>query len=537
MESASGRRQAQASDREIVGSRFAAREHTAQSSCYVTVREMLWRRRWGLTVIVAGALLCATFARAQSSTEFSPLSARTANGPVRYQLDAVRIEGNERTSAKVVRRYIPFAAGDILDVDDPRLRLVRFRLLGTGFFKDAELRLERSDQHGHVILVISLEERNTLALNDVWMGLAASADTDGSAQPISPFAGVDVAARNLFGSGVTLTGGGAFSQDQLALNLRFLDPSLGDSRWMVSADVLFNQALGFFGNSEVQWENPNQIARVTRQAVLEVQRLQGTFGLGTDLNVSTQLWLHYRLESALNRLPRAAAHRFGGELEPIDFHVLPGRTVLSSLAVSLQHDTRDEPVLPQSGWLARASLEASLLPLGSDYTFQRLDGSLTRWLHLGNGRVLALDGRIGLIAGDAPFYDRYYIGDLSDFRPARVLGLAFDDRPAPNLLGNAISEVRYGDYFAKVNATYRIPLYRGSRSVFGIDFFASFGVYSLLGERDISSPPRDRSGASRVALDLTANAGFVFDTSLGGFAVSFANAIGFLRFHSGDASD
>src|SRR5690606_18529777 len=145
------------------------------------------------------------------------------------------------------------------------------------------------------------------------------------------------------------------------------------------------------------------------------------------------------------------------------------------------------------------------------------------WWRLLSDHVVMLEASVGLISGRAPFFEQYYIGDLSDFRPGRVLGLAFDDRPAPNFLGTSIAEARYGDYASKLNSEYRIPLYRGHRSVFGIDVFASFGVIALASEREILRPPADLSGAATIPIDLTAGLGFRMDTSLGGFAFSFSN--------------
>src|SRR5690606_30404127 len=120
------------------------------------------------------------------------------------------------------------------------------------------------------------------------------------------------------------------------------------------------------------------------------------------------------------------------------------------------------------------------------------------------------------------------IGDLSDFRPGRVLGLVFDDRPAPNFLGTSIAEVRYGDYAARLVGEYRIPVYRGHRSIYGIDFYFGGGVIALAGLRELERPPRDLGGARLIPIDLTANLGFRMDTSLGGVTFSFANALGFI---------
>lgn len=457
-----------------------------------------------------------------------------ADDELRYVLDGIEVRGNHKTSTRVVLRYVPFAAGDVLDVDDPSVQLTRYRLLGTGFFRDVALSLKKGRRRGHVVLVIDVVERNTIVVNDLWMGLAASADTNGEEQQLlSPFAGVDAAETNLLGTGVTLGSATAFSKDQLAIAVRFLDPALSGGPWMLSGELLYNDALGFFGNSAVRWEDPNQVSLVPRQAVVDYQRLGGAVGVGTDLSVATQFWANYRLETIEASLPRAAAHLYGGELEPIDFHVLPGRSVLSTLSASLQHDTRDQPILTTRGWQGALSAEISLLPTGSDYSYQRFDLSVARWFPLVHGQALKLEAFIGAIAGSAPFFEQYYIGDLSDFRPSRVLGLGFDDRPAPNFLGTSIAEVRYGDYAVRLGAEYRLPLYRGSRSIYGIDLFTSAGVISLAGSRDIQRPPADRSGAQLIPIDLTGNIGFRMDTSLGGVAFSFANVLGFIPFGGG----
>jgi outer membrane protein assembly factor BamA len=166
--------------------------------------------------------------------------------------------------------------------------------------------------------------------------------------------------------------------------------------------------------------------------------------------------------------------------------------------------------------------------LGSDFSYQKLDLHAARWWRLPSQHVLMLEAGLGAITGRAPFFEQYYIGDLSDFRPGRVLGLAFDDRPAPNFLRTSIAEIRYGDYSAKLNVEYRIPLYRGHRSVLGIDLFTNFGVIGLANERDLLRPPRNMHGAATLPVDLTAGLGFRMDTTLGGFVFSFSNLLGFI---------
>jgi outer membrane protein assembly factor BamA len=458
---------------------------------------------------------------------------------LRYLIEDIEVRGNTKTQRRVVEHFVPFRRGDVLDVDNPALELTRYRLLGSGFFRDVQLSLRKGSARGRVILVIEVTERNTLVVTDLAMGLSADTDVDGIRRPLAAFAGVAVAERNLAGSGITLGSALAISQgattdeaiDQFALRVRFFDPAFLGSRWALSGELLYNDALDFFGNARVMVDD----ARQSSYAVVEYTRSGGQIGIGYPTSLTTRLWLGYRLESIGDvRIPRAAATDYRGLVEPIDFEIQPGRSVLSTLRASLEYDTRDHPWMPSRGWLASATLEISPAPAGSDYPYEKIDLKAHRWWALPRGHVLGLELFVGAIAGDAPFFEQYYVGDLTDFQPGRLLGLNFDRRPAPNFLRTAIGQVRYAEYALKLNAEYRIPVYRGTRSVFGIDAFASFGAFALAGPREVTRPAPTLSGLQRVPMDLTGNLGFRLDTSLGGFVFTFSNVLGFLPVRQGE---
>jgi outer membrane protein assembly factor BamA len=449
--------------------------------------------------------------------------------PVIYTLEGISIRGNTRTRDRVVLRYIPFKAGDILDVSDPAVELVRYRLLGTGFFRNVELSLEKGTRPGRVFLVVTVEERNTIIVNDIWMGLAADANNVGQKRPLIAYGGVDVAETNLAGTGITLGGAMGIAPDQLAMRVRFLDPSFLGGPIMTSGSLLFNDARDYFGNPPVFYSDlATSSTGVPSVAIAQYKRFGGLFGIGHDLAVPTQLWINYRLEGISADLPAAASQLRGTTTEPIEFDVLPGRSVLSTLSTTLQHDTRDHPILPTIGWFAAVTGEVSLAPLGSDYAYTRVDARVSRWWRLPWRHILRLEVFGGAISGDAPFFEKYYAADLSDFRASRVLGLNVERRRAPNVFDTSVVEIRRGDYAAKITGEYRLPLYRGSRSVYGIDLFASAGLFGLASARDLRDPPSGYSGFRRVPIDFTANLGFRMDTSAGGFTFAFANAFGFL---------
>ena len=454
---------------------------------------------------------------------------------LRYVLEGIEVRGNTTTLSRVVLRYVPFRVGDPLDVDDPELVLTRFRLLGTGFFRDAQLTLRKGTTRGNAILVVTVRERNTIVVNDLWLGLSTDANPDtGATRPLTAYGGVDVSETNLGGTGVTLGGAIAVAEDQLALRTRFVDPQFLKTEWTVKGELLYNSAKDFFGNGSVQVDDPKEAA-TQDYAVAAYTRLGGSIGAGHDLGISTRLYVDYRLEHLDTTLPLAASDRRGNETVPIDFSLIRGESFLSTLRASLIYDTVDEPFLPTRGTRVSLLGEVSLSPLGSDYPYSKIQAHVTRWFTLpwGQGHVLSLEAFAGGIFGTAPLFEQYYVGDFSDLLPDRVLGLNFDRRTAPNFFSTDIGQIRYGDYAAKLDVAYRFPIYRGTRSVYGIDLFGSAGIYGVASEEDFQSPPLGVTGFSTVPIDFTFNLGVQIETSAGGFTFGLSNFLGFIPNYGG----
>ena len=453
-------------------------------------------------------------------------------GGLRYVLEGVEVRGNTTTLARVILRFVPFQRGATLDVDDKELQLTRFRLLGTGFFRDVQLSLRRGTKRGSVVLVVDVVERNTVVVNDLWLGLSADAEPDGRARPLTAFGGIDVSEQNLAGTGVALGGAIALADRQLALRSRFSDQAFLGSSWTAEAQLLYNNAKDFFGNRDVLVDDPTQ--KVAQDfAVVSYQRFGGKVSTGHEVgSVTTRIFFDYRLEKIDANLPLAASHK-RGPTSRRSTSIAPGSSVLSTVSATLVHDTRDEPFLPTRGWHLLGLAEASLTPLGSDYPYAKLVLRGSRWMPLPWEHVLRIEGILGSVFGDAPLFEKFYVGDYTDLRPHRALDLAFDRRAAPNFFNTAIAEVRYGDYAARLNAEYRIPLYRGRKSIYGVDFFGSVGLYAVANGRDLVRPARGYSGIQQAPVDLTFNLGLRMDTAAGGIALGIANFLGFIPIRSG----
>jgi outer membrane protein assembly factor BamA len=167
-------------------------------------------------------------------------------------------------------------------------------------------------------------------------------------------------------------------------------------------------------------------------------------------------------------------------------------------------------------------------PLGSSYGYARVELSGQRWWQLPWRHVVHASAFLGGIAGNAPFFEKFYIGDFTDLLPDRVLDLTPDRRQPPNFLGTDIKEIRYGEFAAKIDVEYRVPVFTGARAIYGVDLFASTGLWGVAGSRDVTDPPTGYTGLQRLPVDLTYNLGIRLDTALGGATVAFSNLLGLI---------
>ncbi len=423
----------------------------------------------------------------------------------KYTLEGIEVRGNTTTLARVVLRYVPLRVGDLFDVEDREIERTRFRLLSTGFFRDVQLSLRRGTRRGYVVLVVSVAERSTIVIDGLWLGLSAYVGPSRDARPLTAYGGAQVTETNLAGSGAALGGAFAVADGQLALRARLADPQLLRTTWDARTELLYNAAVDYFGDHGARVEESDPSRKLSNVALLPYKRFGGRLSGGHDLATFSQIQFAYRLEK-------------------IDAPL--GSSILSTVGATFVNDTRDEPFLPTGGHHIDAEFEASLAPFGSDYPYAKLVLNASRWFALPWGHVAHIEGFAGAVFGEAPLFESFYVGDLSDLLPDRVLDLNFDRRPALNLLGTSVVESRYGSYAAKANAEYRVPLYRGIRSIYGVDVFGSFGLYALATDAHFLGRLPGYTGLASIPVDLTFNAGLRIDTQAGGFVFGVSNIVG-----------
>lgn len=450
----------------------------------------------------------------QDGAQTSGPDAQDDAGPM-YVLEDIELEGNHKTADSTILFFVDLDVGETFSPHDERLEKNRYTLLATGWFSSVEFSLKKGELRDHVILVIRVQERSTFVIRDLTAGITH----------ITPFGGISVADYNFLGRGINLGGGVVVGSPHLGFDLRFTHPFIFHSRFSLGLQAYYLKGNDWMGFDDVVavWpgsEDPLSVARVG------YVRRGGVLSLGFDIIPQFSLGLLYRLEVVDGSMPVAASHRRNGMTEAIDFGLLSGRSFISTITGLFEYDSRNEPFLPSKGLRITLSAEISSPLFGSSYSFTKFTAEYNHYFRLPWKHVLKVNVFAGLIAGDAPFFERFYLGDFTDFIPGRVMGMAFDHRQSPNVFNTSIESMRYEDIAARLELEYAVPLYRSDSGVYGVDFFFSFGLFSLARARDLHLTGEGQQEKSPFPIDLTSNIGFRVDTVAGYFELSLANIMG-----------
>jgi len=465
-----------------------------------------------------------------------------ANAPprIRYFLERIVVRTDGTTRPGLVRRFVPLALGDVLDVDDPQIEAIRWRLLGTGWFREVRLSLERGSRRGWIKLVVELEERNTLVIQQLNAGVSEGIlrSADMSADAVW-YAGAQLAETNFLGTGITLGGAFLLSEPQQAVRLRFSDPNFLASGYTFAASGFFNNARDFFGSENVviaragcttpdPMDCPDDFD--ARNAVVLYRRYGGSVGTGHDIGAYARYTLDWQGEVVdAFSVPTAASESRNGSARAIDFSIQRGFSFVSALQLGFVYDRRDDPALPTRGVIVQVRGDFGTQLLGSDYDFLRLQASVLHYVPLPWGHVLRFGAFAGVVLGRAPFFYKFYVSDLSDLIPSRALELNLDRRPPPDLFSTAIFFMRAEDFAARIDIEYSLPIYRGESGLYAINAYVSAGLYALFSQRDIKLGVPGFQGVSRIPVDATFDIGVRADTDVGVFQLGFSNVIGFVQ--------
>ncbi|HET6436732.1 MAG TPA: BamA/TamA family outer membrane protein [Anaeromyxobacter sp.] len=418
-------------------------------------------------------------------------------GPVptrRYLIEHIELRGLRHTRPEAVRRHLLVEEGEILDPE--RVLLSRLALLQLGWFSRVESHVERGSERGKVLVFFDVVERNTLIVTDLVIGSTPS-------QPV--YGGLGLSQQNFLGQGLGLSGafvyGGApegrrRDPDRYAVRAGFFAPDLPLPRlrlvagvnWLVlrgeelsCPDIRCEDFVGNFGSAP----------RIRYQR-------RGFEGLvGVRPGPFERLSIAYRLEQVTStRLGLAP-----GQGPPIH----DGRSVLAALTASYEIDTRDDFFYPTEGFHALAQVGLASRLAGGDYEFSRYLLQVETGYDL--FRIpLRFQSAMGVVQGDAPFFERFYSADYSYFAIGPALGRAMEL--------NFSTDSRYDAFLAMGGLEYGMPLWTRTDSPF-------HRAYLALGARGVWSANKLGGGRTRASkVPVSADVALRLDTSIGTFNVS-----------------
>lgn len=399
-------------------------------------------------------------------------------------IEALEIIGNDKTLRETILARISVQVGDL--IDEEAIEESRLRLLGTGFFRKVNFSLRRGSQRGRVLLLIEVEERNTILLDELFLGYSK----------VSPlFGGLGLAETNFLGRGVTVAGGFVLGRDRRSVQLRTFAPGLFRTPLQLSASAILLEGLEVLDDADLNGPS------------LSYRRLGGTLGFGFRVGVAQRVSLSYRLESVrAERLPN---------LDPAILRRAPSiqfdDSVLSTLTARFERDTRDDPFMPTQGNRLAISAEVGTALIGSTYEFSKYTVELSQAFLLFGEHSLELHLFSGMVQGQTPFFNQFFISDFAYFAWNR------DSLPR-NAQLNLSESNDYDDLIASAGAVYGVPLLHGEDLLYRMWAYAGVELTATASLDELQEDATGRGTGGTVPLSF--DIGVKFDTFIGNFTLS-----------------
>jgi outer membrane protein insertion porin family len=367
----------------------------------------------------------------------------------------IRIKGNTKTRDKVIRREMALAEGDLYS--GSLIRKSKEEINRLGFFESVNVTTQPSEAPNRLDLVVDVKEGQTGTLS----GGAGFSSTD---QFIFM---ANITQSNLFGRAQVLSLNAEVGGTRQNFSLSFTEPWLFDIPLSAGFDIFKTQRI---------YED------FTRESV------GGALRLGYEFLEHVRGNVMYKYEDVdISDVSRDA---------PITLRAEEGRSVTSSVTLSVVQDTLDNPLYPMRGFLNIASTEWAGSIFGGDSDFVKLQLDTGVYIPFYLNTTFHLRGRVGVgygIGGDRlPVFERYFVGGISTVRGFDVRSLG------PEVQGTVIG----GNKQLIFNVEYIFPLVPQVK-LRGLGFFDAGNAFS----EDEDLRPQ--------ALRLSAGAGIQWFSPLG----------------------
>ena len=227
------------------------------------------------------------------------------------------------------------------------------------------------------------------------------------------------------------------------------------------------------------------------------------------MGLAQRVSLSYRLESiSVAPLPN---------LDPASLRAAPSilfdGSVLSTLSLTYELDTRDDAFVPTRGTRVGLAVETGTRLIGSSYEFTKYTGEVQLAFQPIRGHSLTLQVAGGLIQGQTPFFNQFFLRDYQYFTVGR------DTLPRA-LQTNMSRSNDYDDLIASAGVEYNLPIQSGDGFLFRTYLYGGVNVAATASLDEVQEDLSGR-GTGRK-LPLSADLGLRMDTLIGNFTVSIA---------------
>lgn len=485
------------------------------------------RRVWGL-----GAAVAASQATLALAAPASP-PARELGEQRDVKIVALAVLGGEQVADERVLELLAaedLVIGTVLRwPDDARVRRARARLQATEAYERVTLRLRpvpgdhvTGDADGSARLEVEVEERGSLEVTDLYLGTSR----------MTPFhGGFQVRERNFLGRAIRIGGGLVWgtlarqipqSRRQQAMRLFIEAPRLRGSRFGLGGTVYVHSASEPYRVAGAADDPDPKLFRT-----VDYGRVGGLLGTTVAITSNLVLGVDYRFERVNALTPQDPTWLPpDGVARPVELDLHRGVHLLTSANFGLNYDGREEAARLGKGARFALELQLSSPLVGSSYEYMKLvaGGAYTfrlPWKHWITPSLVA-----GQIAGQAPRFERFYAGDLSDWTPGRELGIIYSTRGPVDVFGTGVDTRLFGSLFARFDLEYVWPLFSRNRvrGIKGGALFWSAGIFTFAGD---SAERKARRAAGEIAapLGFNANFGLRLETAIGVVDLSVGNVL------------
>jgi len=339
-----------------------------------------------------------------------PNFSQTPDSTRQLIIEKIEIEGNTKTRPNVIFRHLTLSAGEALI--PAQIIADNLRLFRTNFFKKIDIYTRPGSQKGLVVVVIEVQERKW----PYFRFEGGRSDLDG--WYISPF---NMRFDNFFGKG-NFTGWQIRISDlSVKFSLNGRNPNLFNSSVFLEGEVfLLNQDFIHFVDGE--------------QIIEPVDSDGFVFRIGGTKGLSKFIFFSYKNQ---NYRPFFNERLFA--FFPDDFR----ETRISALSLGLRADLRDNPLYPLIGFWGALSWEVTDDAIGSDGNFSKIVFDARVYKRIHGRKVFAIGVKGGYTSGEAPFFERFYLGGVNSLR-------GYADR--------SLTPIGLGTKFVLTQTEIRIPL-------------------------------------------------------------------------------